>query len=169
MQQRLGWGSSSGRRREAPARPRAEAAADEAPARPRAEAAARPPQGLVWAVFPGASTGGYEVWEDDGATDVYAAGGGVRTSLADFYEKNKDTLRSPEEGADTIVWLASTATLPPAASGQLFFDRAVASQHYLLAGTASNPAEAARLWSSCEGDAAWRYEGSAEKAALARL
>ena len=30
----------------------------------------------------------------------------VRTSLPEFYEKMKDKLRTVEQGADTIVWLA---------------------------------------------------------------
>lgn len=30
----------------------------------------------------------------------------VRTSMPDFYEKMKDKLKTPEEAADTIVWLS---------------------------------------------------------------
>lgn len=53
----------------------------------------------------------------------------VRSSMPDFYKKHKDKLRSPKQGADTIVYLATmrdAAAIPP---GSLWFDRAVVGEH----------------------------------------
>ena len=81
---------------------------------------------------------------------------GVQTQLADFREKRKETLRSPQQGADTILWLATTPTLDPASSGSLFFDRARESPHYPLAGTKSGVEEVGRLWEACAKMCGWQ-------------
>jgi dehydrogenase/reductase SDR family member 12 len=47
---------------------------------------------------------------------------GVSASLPGFYGAMGPLLRTPAEGADTIVWLASEAD-PDASSGRLFLDR----------------------------------------------
>jgi NAD(P)-dependent dehydrogenase (short-subunit alcohol dehydrogenase family) len=47
---------------------------------------------------------------------------GVSASLPGFYGAMGPLLRTPAEGADTIVWLASRAD-PEASSGRLFLDR----------------------------------------------
>ena len=47
---------------------------------------------------------------------------GVAASLPGFYEVMGPLLRTPDEGADTIVWLA-TAPEATASSGKLFLDR----------------------------------------------
>jgi dehydrogenase/reductase SDR family protein 12 len=85
---------------------------------------------------------------------------GVRTSLPDFRERNQATLRTEAQGADTAVWLAAAPTLPswPAANGQLFFDRALAQQHFPMAGTASTPEEKQQLWEGCAEACKWRPE-----------
>lgn len=46
----------------------------------------------------------------------------VETSLPAFYKLTKPVLRTPKEGADTIVWLAS-ANEPSNESGKFWFDR----------------------------------------------
>ena len=69
----------------------------------------------------------------------------VRTSLPRFHAVTKAILRSPEEGADTVVWLAAS----PAAegrSGLFWFDRAPAATtpFFVLLGSSHpvNPAHA---------------------------
>ena len=47
---------------------------------------------------------------------------GVESALPGFHKLTKKILRSPEEGADTIVWLAA-ATEAGKVSGKLFLDR----------------------------------------------
>jgi dehydrogenase/reductase SDR family protein 12 len=47
---------------------------------------------------------------------------GVRKSLPGFYRLTRPVLRTPEQGADTIVWLAA-ATEAGAVSGKLWLDR----------------------------------------------
>ncbi|KAJ0988049.1 hypothetical protein J5N97_006405 [Dioscorea zingiberensis] len=64
---------------------------------------------------------------------------GVAKSLPGFSEKLSGKLRTSEEGADTIIWLA----LQPKeklVSGALYFDRAEAPKHLPLAGTAKSHA-----------------------------
>lgn len=45
---------------------------------------------------------------------------GVQLSIPDFYHKMKDRLRTSEQGADTIVWLAVASCVKEFPSG-LFF------------------------------------------------
>ena len=45
---------------------------------------------------------------------------GVQSSIPDFYEKMKEKLRTPEQGADTVVWLAVAPPVRNQPSG-LFF------------------------------------------------
>ena len=47
---------------------------------------------------------------------------GLADSLPGFYRFMKPLLRTPEEGADTIGWLATTPALPPP-GGKLYLDR----------------------------------------------
>jgi dehydrogenase/reductase SDR family protein 12 len=77
---------------------------------------------------------------------------GVKTSIKDFYEKNKDTLRSSEQGADTIVWLAAAQApaAPATTTGGFWFDRAHAQRHFTLAGTTSSEGDVERMLQECE-------------------
>ncbi|XP_038985162.1 dehydrogenase/reductase SDR family member 12 [Phoenix dactylifera] len=64
---------------------------------------------------------------------------GTAKSLPGFSEKLSGKLRTSEEGADTVIWLA----LQPKeklASGAFYFDRAEAPKHLPFAGTASSHA-----------------------------
>jgi NAD(P)-dependent dehydrogenase (short-subunit alcohol dehydrogenase family) len=72
----------------------------------------------------------------------------VRTSLPRFHAVMGPLLRTPEQGADTIVWLAAAerATLE---SGGFYFDRVRRATH-LLPFTRESDAERRRLWSLCE-------------------
>jgi len=85
-----------------------------------------------------------EEWQDLGITvnamhPGWADTPGVVTSLPGFHRLTRPILRSPEEGADTIVWLAAA---PEAAlvTGKLFLDREPHTTH-LRAGTRETQAE----------------------------
>jgi len=76
---------------------------------------------------------------------------GVRTSLPRFYRVMRPLLRSPAQGADTIVWLAGDADLT-SSDGRFWLDRRVRSE-YKVPRTRPRDAAAdqARLWEWCEG------------------
>lgn len=66
--------------------------------------------------------------------------------MATFYKKFKDRLRSLEEGADTVVWLAvAESEAATRETGKYWFDRKVRSTHKVLAGTRSSQADVDRL------------------------
>ena len=72
----------------------------------------------------------------------------VESSLPRFHRVTKPFLRTPAEGADTVVWLAAS----PAAAGEtgrFFFDRRAVGTHWLL-GTRESASERAWLWERCE-------------------
>lgn len=71
----------------------------------------------------------------------------VRSSIPRFYRVMRNRLRTPEEGADTVVWLAAArATMP---SGRFWLDRAPQPTH-LLPFTVEEPRDRARLWRTCQ-------------------
>jgi dehydrogenase/reductase SDR family member 12 len=72
----------------------------------------------------------------------------VRTSLPRFWNLMRRVLRTPAEGADTVVWLAAS----PAARGQtghFWFDRQPRSTH-LLPWTRETPQQRLALRKQCE-------------------
>jgi dehydrogenase/reductase SDR family protein 12 len=73
---------------------------------------------------------------------------GVRDSLPRFYRLTRPLLRTPAQGADTIVWLG-TAREPALHSGGFWHDRA-RRPVYLLPGTRETPADRDRLWRECQ-------------------
>lgn len=77
---------------------------------------------------------------------------GVRTSLPGFHRVMRHLLRTPAEGADTIVWLAASA---PAGrhSGRFFFDREPR-RTSSFPWTRETTAERRALWELCETRAA---------------
>ena len=68
---------------------------------------------------------------------------GVERSLPRFYRLTRPWLRTPEQGADTIVWLA--ATPDPGPSGGFFLDRRPRGKHR-LPWTLERPGEREALW-----------------------
>jgi len=72
----------------------------------------------------------------------------VRTSLPRFWKTMRPLLRTPEEGADTVVWLAASRAAA-AYSGLFWFDRESRTTH-LLPWTREAPAERDALWSLCQ-------------------
>jgi dehydrogenase/reductase SDR family protein 12 len=77
----------------------------------------------------------------------WAATPGVSSSIPLFEKKFHDVLRTPAQGADTIVWLAA-ADAPAASSGQFWLDRRVRPTHRSDA-TRETPEERAALWALC--------------------
>jgi dehydrogenase/reductase SDR family protein 12 len=68
-----------------------------------------------------------DAWADDGIVvnamhPGWADTPGVETALPAFYKLTRKVLRSPEEGADTAVWLA-TSTEAGAVTGKFWLDR----------------------------------------------
>ena len=75
---------------------------------------------------------------------------GVESSLPGFRRLTGPVLRSPEQGADTIVWLALTEPAPP--DGRLWHDRRPRMEHK-VPWTRSDRDEADRLWDRVGRDA----------------
>lgn len=75
----------------------------------------------------------------------------VRESLPRFHRVTAKILRTAEQGADTIVYLAAARTLSPATGGFWFDRRAVSPE--LVPGTATSPALAAEFAARAAADA----------------
>jgi NAD(P)-dependent dehydrogenase (short-subunit alcohol dehydrogenase family) len=72
---------------------------------------------------------------------------GLERSLPRFHRLTKPALRTPEQGADTIAWLA-TAEEPGTGSGAFWHDRRQRPKH-LLPRTRETEEERRRLWDEC--------------------
>lgn len=72
----------------------------------------------------------------------------VRTSLPKFHETMRNVLRSAEQGADTVVWLAASAP-PKGTPGLFWFDRRVAME-YPLPWTREGRSRRDELFARCE-------------------
>uniref|UniRef100_H3A147 Dehydrogenase/reductase 12-like a n=1 Tax=Latimeria chalumnae TaxID=7897 RepID=H3A147_LATCH len=66
---------------------------------------------------------------------------GVRSAMSNFYSSVQDKLRTPEQGADTVVWLAVSGAAVKQPSGLFFQDRKTVSTHLPLAWTRSSSEE----------------------------
>lgn len=73
---------------------------------------------------------------------------GVEQSLPSFWKHMKTRLRTPAEGADTIVWLAASH-IAGKSSGQFWFDRK-ARKTYLIPGTKESPSVRKNLWDTLQ-------------------
>ena len=60
---------------------------------------------------------------------------GVATAMPGFRAKFEASLRSSEQGADTVIWLATRPLEAALENGAFYFDRSVAKKHLPLAGT----------------------------------
>lgn len=67
---------------------------------------------------------------------------GLHSSLPAFRDRLQASLRSLDQGADTIVWLAVSPQVGLGHSGCFFEDRVVVPQHLWLAGTAAGCTDA---------------------------
>jgi len=81
---------------------------------------------------------------------------GVETSLPAFYKFTKRWLRTPEEGADTIVWLAA-APEAGEVSGQFWLDREPHITH-ILPGTRASEQERKQLWDALAELSGWQQD-----------
>jgi hypothetical protein len=70
---------------------------------------------------------------------------GLAAGLPGFHLVMRPLLRTPRQGADTIVWLA-TADQGRLGSGQFWHDRRPRREYFLPWQRHSDPATAARLW-----------------------
>ena len=87
----------------------------------------------------------------------WAATPGVKTSISEFYEANADTFRDADQGADTIVWLASSPAVE-GRTGLFWLDRAPKPAHMRFAWTHSSPVEVDALWDACAAKFDWHYD-----------
>jgi dehydrogenase/reductase SDR family protein 12 len=71
---------------------------------------------------------------------------GVTNSLPTFERWLSGSLRTPEQGADTIIWLATCKS--PYVSGRFWFDRHVRST-YAIPRTREGVGEREKLWQMC--------------------
>jgi dehydrogenase/reductase SDR family protein 12 len=78
---------------------------------------------------------------------------GVKSSLPRFHKLTGPLLRTPEEGADTIVWLGA-APEPANSSGGFWHDRRQRPTH-LVPWTKETPQDRELLWAECERLSGW--------------
>ena len=63
---------------------------------------------------------------------------GIRSAMPSLYDKMQSRLRTPEQGADTLVWLCCLKDIDSRyTNGEFFQDRTVVSKHLPLAWTKS--------------------------------
>ena len=74
----------------------------------------------------------------------WAETSGVRNSLPTFHRLMRPLLRTPDQGADTIVWLAA-ASEPGRSTGKFWFDRRLAPTH-IVESTRETAGEREDLW-----------------------
>ncbi len=78
---------------------------------------------------------------------------GVASSLPRFYKLSRPLLRTPQQGADTIVWLAA-ADEPGHCTGLFWHDRQPRPTH-LLPWTRETQPEREQLWAQCAQLSGW--------------
>ncbi|HKK53284.1 MAG TPA: SDR family NAD(P)-dependent oxidoreductase [Myxococcota bacterium] len=72
----------------------------------------------------------------------------VARSLPLFHRVTEAILRTPAEGADTVVWLAASPAVE-GETGRFFFDRKAVRTHWVQS-TRESAAERSTLWKMCE-------------------
>ncbi|KAJ3115331.1 Dehydrogenase/reductase SDR member 12 [Phlyctochytrium bullatum] len=75
---------------------------------------------------------------------------GVQTSIPGFYNFMKNSLRTADQGADTIVWAAIASEALNVRNGAFLFDRKETGQHLFMAGTVAPPGEIEKFISACD-------------------
>lgn len=75
----------------------------------------------------------------------------VSKALPTFEKALGDRLRTPEQGADTIIWAAASEQVKTLQNGSFLFDRAIATQHLTFAGTQSADEDVERLVKKLDG------------------
>ncbi|MDA9951005.1 SDR family NAD(P)-dependent oxidoreductase [Oligoflexaceae bacterium] len=70
---------------------------------------------------------------------------GVDDAIPDFAKKMQGRLRTPLQGADTILWLLSSESNSTAESGKFYFDRRTVKKHFFFF-TRKSDRKAEELW-----------------------
>ncbi|SRR5579884_3534188 len=73
---------------------------------------------------------------------------GVQQWMPVFRKLTRPIIRTPEQGADTIVWLGASP-VPLAESGLFWHDRRTRPTHYRLGAAADSDSDRAALWRYC--------------------
>jgi len=78
----------------------------------------------------------------------------LKTAMPEFYEEQKRTLRTEEEGADCIVWMTSSKIFEEKDdeknNGKFWFDRRAVRTNFPFSGTDLNENDRALLWQSIQ-------------------
>jgi len=74
--------------------------------------------------------------------------GGVRDAMPVFFKITRPIIRTPEQGADTIVWLGA-APEPLESTGQFWQDRRPRPTHYAIGAAEDSAADRQKLWDEC--------------------
>ena len=78
----------------------------------------------------------------------------LKTAMPEFYEQQQRTLRTQEEGADTIVWMAASEAFEGkdwnTNNGKFWFDRRSVRTNMPLGGTDLNENDREMLWKSIQ-------------------
>ncbi|XP_072546765.1 DHRS-12_like_SDR_c-like domain-containing protein [Salminus brasiliensis] len=74
----------------------------------------------------------------------------IANAMPDFHRSMKERLRTPEQGADTVVWLALSEAATTKPTGRFFQDRKMVSPHLPLAWTHSSQLEDQKFLSVME-------------------
>jgi dehydrogenase/reductase SDR family protein 12 len=74
---------------------------------------------------------------------------GVQNAIPLFLRITRPIIRTPDQGADTIVWLGA-AQEPLESTGGFWSDRRLRPTHYRLGAGEDSPAARAELWETCE-------------------
>lgn len=81
---------------------------------------------------------------------------GVAASLPGFHRLAGPFLRTPDQGADTLVWLTADDGLPAATTGEFWLDRRMRALHKTARTRRSDtPARRERLWDWAAARAGW--------------
>jgi dehydrogenase/reductase SDR family member 12 len=95
---------------------------------------------------------------------------GLLSSMSDFVENKRSTLRSSEQGADTIVWLAAAkreVLNVDQNNGKFWFDREVTRTSFPFARTEPSEGDYGKLWKTCSDvSGGWTWEGSQQEKEL---
>jgi hypothetical protein len=75
---------------------------------------------------------------------------GVQRWMPIFRAVTRPIIRTPEEGADTIVWLGAAAE-PLTVTGRFWHDRRARPTHYRLGARPDSEEDREALWSYCLG------------------
>jgi len=74
---------------------------------------------------------------------------GVREWMPLFRALTRPIIRTPEQGADTIVWLGA-APEPLQSTGKFWHDRRPRPTHYLIGASEDRPQDRQKLWNLCQ-------------------